>query len=73
MDKETSGQKMQDSHPLKSNETAQCAVQPQQPFACDSFNNCEGLSRVVFLDVNGVVMLGNAVTCEKKKEAAAGS
>merc|ERR1719491_2228042 len=41
-----------------SNEMAQVQFEPQQPFVCDNFKNCEGLSRVAFMDGNGVVMLG---------------
>lgn len=52
------GKKMEDPHSLKSNEMAQCSFQPQQPLVCDTFKNCEGLSRVAFMDGNGVVMLG---------------
>merc|ERR1711982_287229 len=46
MGKETGGKKMEDPHALKSNEMAQCSFQPQQPLVCDTFKNCEGLSRV---------------------------
>merc|ERR1712085_197192 len=35
---------------------------------CDSFKNCEGLSRVAFMDGNGVVMLGKVISCERKEE-----
>merc|ERR1712206_67135 len=72
MGKETGGKKMEDPHSLKSNEMAECSFQPQQPLVCDTFKNCEGLSRVAFMDGNGVVMLGKIVTCEHKTEAAAG-
>jgi len=72
MGKETGGKKMEDPHSLKSNEMAECAFQPQQPLVCDSFKNCEGLSRVAFMDGNGVVMLGKVVSCEQKTDAAAG-
>merc|ERR1719440_310898 len=72
MGKETGGKKMEDPHSLKPNEMAECAFQPQQPLVCDTFKNCEGLSRVAFMDGNGVVMLGKIVTCEHKTEAAAG-
>ena len=34
---------------------------PQQPLVVDTFKNCEGLSRIAFLDGNGVVMLGKIV------------
>jgi len=72
MGKETGGKKMEDPHALKSNEMAQCSFQPQQPLVCDTFKNCEGLSRVAFMDGNGVVMLGKVVTCERKEDQAAG-
>merc|ERR1711959_27742 len=64
--KETGGKKMEDPHALKSNEMAQCTFEPQQPLVADSFKNCEGLSRIAFLDGNGVVMLGKVVSCEAK-------
>ena len=35
------------------------------------FKNCEGLSRVAFMDGNGVVMLGKVVTCTPKEDKAA--
>jgi len=69
MGKETGGKKMEDPHSLKSNEMAQCSFQPQQPLVCDSFKNCEGLSRVAFMDGNGCVMLGKVISCERKEDA----
>merc|ERR1719367_1001810 len=72
MGKETGGKKMEDPHSLKSNEMAECSFQPQQPLVCDTFKNCEGLSRVAFMDGNGVVMLGKVISCERKEEAGAG-
>jgi elongation factor 1-alpha len=66
MGKETGGKKMEDPHSLKSNEMAECSFQPQQPLVADTFKNCEGLSRVAFMDGNGVVMLGKVITCEQK-------
>merc|ERR1712099_91977 len=72
MGKETGGKKMEDPHSLKSNEMAQCSFQPQQPLVCDTFKNCEGLSRVAFMDGNGVVMLGKVISCERKGENEAG-
>jgi elongation factor 1-alpha len=72
MGKETGGKKMEDPHSLKSNEMAQTSFQPQQPLVCDTFKNCEGLSRVAFMDGNGVVMLGKVVSCEQKKDTAGG-
>merc|ERR1739845_121552 len=70
MGKETGGKKMEDPHSLKSNEMAECAFQPQQPLVCDSFKNCKGLSRVAFMDGNGVVMLGKVVSCQRKEDKA---
>merc|ERR1712094_168452 len=61
MGKETGGKKMEDPHSLKSNEMAEVNFAPQQPLVVDTFKNCEGLSRIAFLDGNGVVMLGKIV------------
>ena len=47
---------------------AKTKFQPQQPLVCDSFKNCEGLSRVAFMDGNGVVMLGKVISCERNVE-----
>jgi len=68
MGKETGGKKMEDPHSLKSNEMAEIAMAPQQPLVCDTFKNCEGLSRVAFMDGNGVVMLGKIVSVVKKSD-----
>merc|ERR1712146_167790 len=59
--KETGGKKMEEPHSMKSNEMAECTFTPQQPLVVDTFKNCEGLSRIAFLDGNGVVMLGKIV------------
>lgn len=37
-----------------------------QPLIVDSFKNCEGLSRIAFLDGNTAVMLGKVVSCVAK-------
>jgi len=68
MGKETGGKKMEDPHSLKSNEMAQVSFQPQQPLVCDTFKNCEGLSRVAFMDGNGCVMLGKVVSVIRKAD-----
>jgi len=68
MGKETGGKKMEDPHSLKSNEMAEIVMAPQQPLVCDTFKNCEGLSRVAFMDGNGVVMLGKIVSVVKKSD-----
>jgi len=64
--KETGGKKMDNPHSLKSNEMAQVKFEPLQPFILDSFKNCEGLSRIAFLDGNTAVMLGKVVAVETK-------
>merc|ERR1739848_143346 len=66
--KETGGKKMEEPHSLKTNEMAECNFVPQQPLVVDTFKNCEGLSRIAFLDGNGVVMLGKITTAEQKEE-----
>merc|ERR1711861_124935 len=50
--KETGGKKMEDPHSLKTNEMSECHFEPQQPLVVDTFKNCEGLSRIAFLDGN---------------------
>jgi elongation factor 1-alpha len=64
--KETGGKKMDNPHSLKSNEMAQVVFEPLQPFILDSYKNCEGLSRIAFLDGNTAVMLGKVVAVETK-------
>lgn len=66
--KETGGKKMESPHSLKSNEMAEVVFQPQQPLIVDSFKNCEGLSRIAFLDGNTAVMLGKVTDIVYKKD-----
>merc|ERR1712072_1515459 len=66
--KETGGKKMENPHSLKSNEMAECVFQPQQPLVVDSFKNCEGLSRIAFLDGNSAVMLGKVTDTTVKSD-----
>lgn len=56
--KETGGKKLEEPHALKANEMAEVVFEPCQPLVVDSFKNCEGLSRIAFLDGNTAVMLG---------------
>jgi elongation factor 1-alpha len=72
MGKETGGKKMEDPHSLKSNEVAECVFAPQQPLVVDSFKNCEGLSRIAFLDGNTAVMLGKVTKTTEKIEVTKG-
>merc|ERR1711907_674718 len=71
MGKETGGKKMEEPHSLKSNEMAECVFEPQQPLVVDSFKNCEGLSRIAFLDGNTAVMLGKITKYTPKSDAKA--
>lgn len=64
--KETGGKKLEQPHSLKSNEMAEVVFEPQQPMVVDSFKNCEGLSRIAFLDGNTAVMLGKIVSSNFK-------
>jgi elongation factor 1-alpha len=64
--KETGKKKLEDPHSLKSNEAAEIVFEPIQPLVVDSFANCEGLSRIAFLDGNTVVMLGKVTAVENK-------
>lgn len=66
--KETGGKKLEAPHSLKSNEAAQCQFVPQHPLVVDSFKNCEGLSRIAFLDGNTAVMLGKVTALVYKKD-----
>ena len=68
MGKETGGKKMENPHSLKSNEMAEVVFVPQQPLVVDSFKNCEGLSRIAFLDGNTAVMLGKVTQLVYKKD-----
>merc|ERR1711966_432656 len=70
MGKETGGKKMESPHSLKSNEVAEAVFAPCQPLVVDSFKNCEGLSRIAFLDGNSAVMLGKVTTTTAKEPEA---
>jgi len=56
--KETGRKKLEDPHSLKANEAAEVVFEPVQSLVVDTFKNCEGLSRIAFLDGNSAVMLG---------------
>jgi len=62
--KETGKKKAENPHSLKANEAAEVVLEPIQPFIVDSFSNCEGLSRIAFLDGNSAVMLGKVMSVE---------
>merc|ERR1719324_130216 len=65
--KETGGKKLEAPHSLKANEVAECVFVPQHPLVVDSFKNCEGLSRIAFLDGNTVMMLGKVTKTTPKE------
>jgi elongation factor 1-alpha len=60
--KETGGKMLEDPHSLKSNEVSTIVFKPCQPLVVDSFKNCEGLSRIAFLDGNTAVMMGKVMS-----------
>ncbi len=64
--KETGGKKLEAPHSLKANEMAEVVFEPCQPLVVDNFKNCEGLSRIAFLDGNTAVMLGKVVKTTSK-------
>ncbi|KAK9670722.1 hypothetical protein K7432_017583, partial [Basidiobolus ranarum] len=64
--KETGRKKLESPHSLKAAEAAEVVFEPIQPLIVDSFKNCEGLSRIAFLDGNTAVMLGKVVSVEQK-------
>jgi len=64
--KETGGKKLEAPMSLKANEMAEVVFEPCQPLIVDSFKNCEGLSRIAFLDGNTAVMLGKVVSISSK-------
>eukprot|EP00951_Prasinocladus_malaysianus_P011279 scaffold83378_cov33-Prasinocladus_malaysianus.AAC.2 len=66
--KETGGKPLESPHSLKSNEVATIVFAPCQPLVVDSFKNCEGLSRIAFLDGNTAVMMGKVTDVTPKEE-----
>lgn len=45
---------------------AEVVFEPTQALIVDSFQNCEGLSRIAFLDGNTAVMLGKVTKTTPK-------
>jgi elongation factor 1-alpha len=64
--KETAGKKLESPHSLKANEMAEVSFEPIKPLVVDTFQNCEGLSRIAFLEGNSAVMLGKILTVIQK-------
>jgi elongation factor 1-alpha len=59
--KETGYNKAYDPASIKSNEIAEVIFQPQDPIVVDTFKNCEGLGRIVFMEGDTLVMFGKVV------------
>jgi elongation factor 1-alpha len=64
--KETGGKKLEHPHSLKANEMAEVSFEPVKPLVVDTYSNCEGLSRIAFLEGNSAVMLGKIQTVTQK-------
>merc|ERR1712139_329060 len=62
MGKATGGEKSEGVTELKTNDAAEGIFVPQQPLVVDTFENCDGLSRIAFMDGNSAVMLGKVVS-----------
>lgn len=62
--KETNGQWSEGLKELKSNTFAEVVFEPQRPFCCDSFDNCEGLSRLAILEGHNCAALGKITKVE---------
>jgi len=62
MGKDTGGEKAESPVELKTNDAAEAIFVPQQPLVVDTFENCDGLSRIAFMDGNSAVMLGKVVS-----------
>merc|ERR1712153_224828 len=67
MGKDTGGEKAEGAVSLKTNDAAEGVFEPQQPMVVDSFDKCEGLSRIAFLDGNSAVMLGKVCGVNSEK------
>merc|ERR1711920_655342 len=65
--KETGGKKLETPYSLKANEMAEVAFEPVRPLVVDTFESCEGLSRIAFLEGNSAVMLGKIVRINNEK------
>jgi len=68
MGKETGGEKAEGATALKTNDAAEGVFEPQQPMVVDSFDKCEGLSRIAFMDGNSAVMLGKVMGVNHDKD-----
>merc|ERR1712178_305882 len=68
MGKDTGGEKSEGAVELKTNDAAGIVLVPQQPMVVDTFENCDGLSRIAFMDGNSAVMLGKVMAVNLEKD-----
>merc|ERR1712144_159054 len=68
MGKDTGGEKAEGVVELKTNDAAEAIFVPQQPLVVDTFENCDGLSRIAFMDGNSAVMLGKVMAVNLEKD-----
>merc|ERR1711939_852375 len=66
--KDTGNEKVEGAVELKTNDAAGIVLVPQQPMVVDTFDNCEGLARIAFLDGNSAVMLGKVSAVNVPKD-----
>ena len=66
--KETHGEKVDGPVSIRSSDAAEAVFEPQQPFVVDSFDKCDGLGRIAFMDGNSAVMLGKVVSVNNEKD-----
>merc|ERR1712178_89949 len=68
MGKDTGGEKAEGAVELKTNDAAEAVFVPRQPLVVDTFENCDGLSRIAFMDGNSAVMLGKVMAVNLPKD-----
>merc|ERR1719231_1103362 len=56
--KVTGGKKLEGPRTLQANEMAEVEFRPVTPLVLETWQRCEGLSRIAFLEGNSAVMLG---------------
>merc|ERR1712178_252277 len=66
--KDTGGEKAEGAVELKTNDATEAVFVPQQPLVVDTFENCDGLSRIAFMDGNSAVMLGKVMAVNLEKD-----
>jgi elongation factor 1-alpha len=64
--KETGGSKLESPGCIKANEMAEVVFEPARALVVETFESCEGLARIAFLEGNSPVMLGKIVSVTHK-------